>query len=424
MFRNLRVTVFPSTMIYCLVLVFVLGAIPAGIIIGTDALDKLTLGVSHDSVNHAYRWTLYSCCFMLVLSFILGIRNNMRRYAQRPLLVVSELRYKKLWWITACISAGLSLWMFVQCGFRIPILESFNLSYAEALVLRQNYEILVNQNVFTLQLYGLAGLNYVIAATGIHRYRWLYIGASICNILLICSFGLAKSPIANVLLIIILFYSLMKPMTINLSKLIVIPLAVGCLLYPWYWVSGLGENTEKNTLRLIAERIFVGQWAALPYYFEQFDDLRLPYSSVLPPYIKRLLNDVDYMEMLEEQPSRYVMRAIIGDAAVDQGGAGAATSFFIGEAFALGGYPLVIIGSIMVVIELWLLSIAFFLIRKTAVSSYIYAFMLFKFCMGLISGFSAFVFSGFTILLFSIVVYAMAVQARHWRHQPLVREMI
>ena len=88
MFRNLRVTVFPSTMIYCLVLVFVLGAIPASMIIGTDALDELTLGVSHDSVNHAYRWTLYSCCFMLVLSFILGIRNNMRRYAQRPLLVV------------------------------------------------------------------------------------------------------------------------------------------------------------------------------------------------------------------------------------------------------------------------------------------------------------------------------------------------
>jgi hypothetical protein len=283
-------------------------------------------------------------------------------------------------------------------------------------MLRQSFEFLINQNVFTFQLYVLAGLNYAIAATGINRYRRLYIGASLFNILLICSFALAKSPIANVCLIICLFYSLVRPFTINLFKLIAIPVTVVCLLFPMYWATGIGRTTEKNTLIMISERIFFGQWAALPYYFELFDDLRLPYSSVLPPYIKSHLYGVDKMEMLEQVPARYVMRAIIGDDAVDEGGPGVASSFFIGEAYALGGYPAVIAGCVLVVSELWLLSMAFLHFRKTVVSSYIYAFMIFKFCMGLVSGISAFVLSGFTIILFIIISYAMALQAQHGHH--------
>jgi hypothetical protein len=418
MFRKLRVTVFSSTIICIFALVFILSAIPASMVVGTEVLDALTHGVDHDSVIDAYWWTLYSCCLMLVLSIILGIWNKMHKYAQRPLVVVSELRYEKLWWITISISLCLTLWMFAKCGFRIPIVESINIGYAEAMILRKSYEILINQNVFTLQLYGLAGLNLAIALTGINRHRRLYIGASICNILLICSFSLAKSPIANVFLIMILFYSLVRPIVINLSKLIIIPLTAVCLLLPGYWVSGITENVGKNPLLLITERIVVGQWAALPYYFKQFDDAQMSYSSVLPPYVKRLLDDdTDNMKMLEQPPSRYVMRAIIGDAGVDEGGAGVATAFFIGEAFALGGYSLVIVGCFLVVVELWLLSKAYLHFRKTVVSSYIYAFMLFKFCMGLVSGISAFVLSGFTIVLYFIVIYAMAVSTcnqRHW----------
>jgi hypothetical protein len=172
MFRKLRVTVFSSTIICIFALVFILSAIPASMVVGTEVLDALTHGVDHDSVIDAYWWTLYSCCLMLVLSIILGIWNKMHKYAQRPLVVVSELRYEKLWWITISISLCLTLWMFAKCGFRIPIVESINIGYAEAMILRKSYEILINQNVFTLQLYGLAGLNLAIAlttSTAIHR---------------------------------------------------------------------------------------------------------------------------------------------------------------------------------------------------------------------------------------------------------------
>lgn len=399
---------YPWTIIYLFVALFALGSVPALYVLGTEGLGGLLLGaIDKNLILQAYVWTIFTCLILLLFAHVTGVQINMRAYIRRDMQEKPEKYYLRLWKITLAVSLMMTGWMFGRTGCRIPILESLGLDFITAAQLRQTYETVINQNIFNLHLYGVGVFNCVIALYGIKTRRSLFLTVSFVQLFFICAFSLAKSPVVNVLLILMIFYALVKP--ISMRNFVAIPVIFLLVIFPWYAISGIGENTGQSFIQLVAERIFLGQWAALPFYFDIFRDSSPSVCSVLPPYLNFVLSGYGFE--WGQSPSRLAMRAIVGDAVVDGGGAGVATTFFIGEAYALGGILGIVLAIGLVAIQIWFLAYLFLHLRKNIFTVYLYAFMLFKFCMGMISGVSAFMLSGFTFVLGAITLFVFGAQA-------------
>jgi len=397
----LRYGLYPWTIVYLIVAVFSLGALPATYVLGTEGFYRILQSIDNDYIFNAYVWTVLSCLLLYFLFAVSGGQKNLKAFVLKTIELKSQDYYRRLWMITFILSMLITGWMFFKTGYRLPIREALGLDFVASMQLRQAYETQLNQSIFNIQLYGLGIFNCAIVMFGLKRRRLWYSMLSAVNIVLICAFSLAKSPIANFLLIMAILYTLVKP--IPFTRVILIPVLFISLVWPLYTVSGILENMEQTFISAVAERILYGQWISLPFYFEIFRDISQPYGSVLPPYVQSACMGHGYE--WGESPSRMVMREIVGDVAVDQGGAGVATTFFIGEAYALGGAAGIIGAILLVAFEAWLLSFLFLKIKKTIFSTFLLAFMLFKLCIGIISGISVFVLSGFTFVLFALAVW-------------------
>jgi hypothetical protein len=146
----------------------------------------------------------------------------------------------------------------------------------------------------------------------------------------------------------------------------------------------------------ITKRIFYGQISDLPHYFELFSKYKISFSALLPPYMANLFG----IEGIKSA-SRLVMEST-NPAAVSQDIAGVANSFFVGEAYAVGGYTGVILSPFLVMANLAFFVYLFSGLKKNIFFIFLFAWFLFKTFEGIFGGISYFTFSGLHIILLSL----------------------
>jgi hypothetical protein len=73
-------------------------------------------------------------------------------------------------------------------------------------------------------------------------------------------------------------------------------------------------------------------------------------------------------------------------------------------------------------VEIWMMTFVFKHLAKTPASVFLYSWFIYKICMGLVTGVSAFLVSSFTLTLFSLFTLVMLVRINRvvtdLRHTP------
>ena len=135
------------------------------------------------------------------------------------------------------------------------------------------------------------------------------------------TFTLAKAPIAVTLLEILIVAMIHKPIRFPIGVLLLAVASIGTLFF-----LTSGDRSFQNTISGMTYRIFLGEFSDLATYFEVFKDNRASPLSILPPYLKSLFG----VSLLS--PSKLL--SLPGNEVLT---VGMANSFFVGEAYAVGG---------------------------------------------------------------------------------------
>lgn len=382
------------------VVLFALNAVgaPIGLYVDRDGFQQYMRGLRDQEVMRAYLWTVYACLASGALYFLLGIHRQVREYQERPMSAYTEEGYRSFWFMTfvgGIIASGL---LFVQAGFRVPLLDALGADYYTFSVLRTEYTQAINQVFFNVTLYWLVTANIVVAWFHMRGDHVAYRALSVALLFVVGTFTLARSPLALAFMI-VLNYRLLswkvpwRPLLTAVASMLVV-------MYAVHAVAGT-PGGHKSMTHYLGSRIFYGQWASVPYYFSMFERHPAPLSAVLPPFLQ------DGPEGgLETTPARMVMRTI-APGAIEEGGAGVASGFFIGEAYAVAGELGVLLAPVLVMGQVWLIVRCFQSLGKTTLNMFLFSWFLFKVLMGMIVGFSAFLFSSLQAMVVLLLYWVL-----------------
>jgi hypothetical protein len=361
-----------------------------------------------EDILYAYGWTLYGVLALVALSLVLGTVGAMKRYQRRPLeLPAPQVVATWWWWITGFGWIAVFV-MFVQAGFTVPWLQVRGanfLDYADSSVMRSYFERRISPVLFNFNLLVFAAGSVILAFFCLRRRTFFHRFAALLLFAASASFSLAKSQLAAALFVILLFVSTtrrLRPTTV---------LAVGLVLFvcilPFYFLLAYA-TTVTEAVDQLGARVIYGQWAGLPYYFMLFDQKPQSAVSALPPYVQRIFG------VSAESPGRKVMLFQEPQAAMT-GVAGNVPTFYVGEAFAIGGVIGALLAPMVVAFEAWLLIACFGRLPKTPFTVLLFSWFMYKLTIGIADGFSAFLLSSFTV---GLVLLAMVVVAREGARIP------
>src|SRR5262245_26288343 len=85
---------------------------------------RLDTQVPDRFIRTAYFATLYACAMLAILYFALRIPKHIRAYQEKPLEAMSETRALELWVATFVGGAACAIVLWVQAGFRIPVVTA------------------------------------------------------------------------------------------------------------------------------------------------------------------------------------------------------------------------------------------------------------------------------------------------------------
>jgi hypothetical protein len=397
--RVSRWNISPMFPVWSLLVVMGVIGVPIGYCCDDMGVFKLfARGLSDAVILEAYRWTLYACVALVGLYHLLGIAKQVKAYQRRPMLDLSQARYRRLWnW--SFVGTLLSiLVMFVQAGFTVPLAQTTGLDYLEYALYRTEVATSVNQTLFNAALYLVATPNLVLAWFCLTDHKWRYRILSTAALIAVGAFTLARSPVALAGLIVMNFIILAKPAS---PKLLFWAGTVSLVvLLGTHLITG-DPAGYVSIYWYLAARVIYGEWMGLPYFFVMFRDHPAPFASLLPPNFQALIGQQ------HDAPARLVMAAIVPEA-VAEGSAGVASSFFIGDAYALAGNLGIVIAPLLVMLQLWAMVWCFRSLPKSPLTVFLFAWFLFRMLMGLLSGFSAFVLSGLQFAVIAIIYWAIA----------------
>lgn len=378
----------PIWLVSAMVVLFAVAGVPfAHLVDGEGWFFHMTKNVDSSYVWRAYAATLYACAVLVLLYRALGTHLAMRRYLERREDEHPERFHSFLWIGTLAASAALSAGMLVQSGGTIPLLSARGLSFADVAVLRSEFSSTFHPVAYYGNLFGCAPLALGIALLHLKQRKAAAVTISLANLVFVSSFSLAKSHVAQALFLVLLLVATLR--SVPIRHLVYFALCAMTISIPWYIVTSIHQELPLSGL--VLGRIY-GQWTGLPYFFEVFETSSVQVSSLLPPYLGR-------DPLVDESAARLVMRVLVGDSQVDGRQAGEAVTFFIGEAFAVGGLWGVACAPFIVGLELHLIALCVSRWRKNLLTAYVYAWFMLKLMLGLLSGFSAFLISSFTITL-------------------------
>jgi hypothetical protein len=340
----------------------------------------------------AWVCTAYAFAVMAVLYRFLRLGKAMTWQAHRPPLQLSRRAYIGLWCATFLL-AGLCLGIVLyQAGGRHPLLEVDPAAEAVDVALRrQEIAQAINRNILNVGLVIAMPLNLLLA-TWFLRNR-LFIVASIILYVALGTFPLEKAPLAVSLLNLFFFRMLWRPFTLRQSwQMAVYGLGVLGVVVSMYWATRY-VNTPQEAGQRVYDRVIYGTISDLPYYFEVFADERIKPTTVLPPYVRY------FVDGMQDPPACRRVIEYSQPWAVAAGYAGVANSFFVGEAFALGGYPLVLLSPFLVMANIWVVVRFFRGLPKTPLTTYGQSLLLFLLFADLFLGIGSYIFSAIHVLL-------------------------
>jgi hypothetical protein len=219
-------------------------------------------------------------------------------------------------------------------------------------------------------------------------------------------FPLEKGPLAVSIVSFVFFRLLWKPVTRRQSwqlagfGALFLTVVIG-MSYATKYVSTPQQAGEKLFGRLV-----YGTISDLPYYFEVFETERHPATTILPPYVRR------FVDGMQEPPASRRVVEYSQPGRVRAGYAGVANSFYVGEAYAVGGYPLVMLSPFLVMLNLLLVTRLFRSVQKNLLTTYGQSLILFVFFVYQFAGIGGFVFSLPQVLLIGYFVIRFLARLR------------
>lgn len=400
--------------------VFALLGVPFAYLLDHDGIMfALVSRVEERFVFEAYAWTCVA--FLIVSVVVIGLRvhKNENVFLSKPMPKKSQRYYDVAWLGILAMSLIATSVLFVSAGYSIPL---FDLASNPAIYLLQRTEARanINQNLLNINLLFLCPLSVCIAAFFLARRRAVKLAISIANILLVAGFSLAKSPVAMAFFIIVIFYSCMKP--IKIMKLARYGVLLIAIMVPLFLAADPGRGTwgaNRNVMEIVGGRIFYGQWAGLPYFFDIYENKRAPLGTLLPPYLQ-VGDGGRWSYKGEEAPARQAIRGVTGYKDLEASGVGVAVTFFIGEAYAVWGYSGIIVASLVVGLQIYFMTLIFSVWPRTIWSMFLYSWFVYKIGIGVTTGFSAFLFSSAAYLLFFLLIITVLTFAHRNSRSPVV----
>jgi hypothetical protein len=336
--------------------------------------------------------TAYAFAVMAFLYRFLRFKPVMDWQAARPAQPLTQRTYLGLWWLTwglALVCLGIVVF---QVGGKMPIFEVQRAGSAVDVALRRaEIAQLIDRRVLNVGLIILMPLNVLIAFSFL-RSR-VYGVLSVLLYVALGVFPLEKGPLAVSIVSFLFFRLLWKPVTRRQTwhlagyAALFLTVVIG-MSYATKYVETPQQVGEKLFGRLV-----YGTISDLPYYFEVFETERHRATTNLPPSGRRFVAG-----MAEPPASRRVLEKS-QPGRVRAGYAGVANSFYVGEAYAVGGYPLVLLSPFLVMVNLLFVTRLFRSVQKNLLTTYGQSLILFVFFVYQFAGIGGFVFSLPQVLL-------------------------
>ncbi|MEO0423450.1 MAG: hypothetical protein AAF184_14015 [Pseudomonadota bacterium] len=363
----------------------------------------LTARVDDKYVMRAYMWTCIAVVIVIGVSVGLGAHRNQRAFLAKPVQHFSQQTYHLVWGGTIAVSLLLTGLAWRSNGYTVPLLQLLA-DPVRYLFLRTEARENISQVLLNANLLFLCSLSLVLAAFFLKRNKRLKLLITVLNLLLVGSFTLAKSPIAKVVVITLIFFSCMRPIRVaTLAKfgavfiLAVLPLFIVA-------EAGLGSWAKDRTLtQTLASRVLYGQWAALPFFFEIYEKKRASLGTLQPTYLAGSKAE-RWSYRGEEAPARQAMRLVTGYRDLESAGVGVAVTFFIGDAYGVFGYPGIVMAAVVVGLEILLLTLVLLHWPRNVLTMFLFTWFCFKFATSAITGFSGFMFGSATYLLLLLAI--------------------
>jgi len=348
--------------------------------------------VDKEYMIRSYLWSIYAVGIFAVSYFFTGSHKLVKQYQKRQVVFYSKSYLTKVWLISFAAGLVITLILLVQNDFVVPGFAAFGRSYREFLEIRMATQSRINVNLLNLGTSLFLVLSLSIALFFIKRPTIILL--TIGQAVLLCAFSLEKATISDVVFSLMIFYFLYKrPSLMILFKGMIIFICAICLMYI---LSKTATSIEVMALAIF-RRIIYGQFLALPFYFASFAGQKMGYFPLLPPYVQNLFGGI------ENSPARVVMENYINPQGVIEGIAGVASTFFIGDAYAVCGNLGIIIAPFLVSFNFFITIALFSRLKKSIWNIFIYSYLFNKLQYGLFGSISAFVLSGFHIIFIAFI---------------------
>lgn len=359
---------------------------------GAGYLAQQTERVGMEAVMRAYQWTLYSAVVLTLMFYLTGIRRRIVAYQQRPEVVFSRRTYLRAW--TACFVGGAvcTLLLFAQSHYRHPGVTAMGLGSLDFAVLRIQTHAAINMNVYNLGLNICASAAVIIAVFYLKSFSRIVLALGLFVVL--GTFSLAKAALGGAILAWLFFYLTVKrPSLMAVGFMAAMIIAV----VAWMHVVSQAVSPDHSLRALMATRVFYGQFADLPYYFDYFAARRVSLAALLPPYV------LHGMGLEEVASAAQLVMEYTNPSDVEVGAAGVANTLFLGEAYAWGGFWGVALAPFWIGAHFWAVTALFARLPKNLWTAFALAYLYHRMANAVIGGFSYFIFSGIHVMLLFIV---------------------
>lgn len=356
----------------------------------SETFQYLLGGNTIAAVIEAYLWMVYS---LLVLGYFYWryAKTDIERYTELPIGMESQAEYLRYWQVCAGGMLACIGLLFYQNGFTHPLLSALSLSPQQYAYARIALYYKLNPALFSAGQYILSPLALVLA----FRLQKGYLPRIITAALFVTlgTFSLAKAPMAVTIIEAFVISMLIKPIRTPFKILALVVAATGLMFF-----LTSGNHDPMEAMAGMARRVFLGEFADLPSYFRVFRDNPAPLASILPPYVQSLVG-------LELPPPSKLLY-MHGQDSSQLLLVGMANTFFIGEAYAVGGIAAVVAAPFIAAATMVIVVKYFSAQPKNAINTTIFGLLAFKLLAGLFSGISTYVFSSIHILLALHFVYS------------------
>jgi len=337
----------------------------------------------------AYVWLLYGC-LILALLYALFLSATLRKYDARPLVTWSEHNYGACWAVAVVGTLACGWILSMQLGYQHPVATFYDLGWRDLNIKRAEIARTINLGIFSLGLNVFCAAATVIAIAFFRR--WWVMLVTLAVIAWFVTLNFQKAPVGYLILEVLVIGLLLGIWSL---RGVFTGLTVAALAFAGIFAFSLKSWDVGYVAETLIIRVFLGEFADLPSYFEVFRDNPAPLASLLPAYVK------SWLAISADAPGRIIMQ-VTGPAENANLG-GTANSFFVGEGYAVMGTFGAVISPFLVFANLFVVARVFSLLKKDFLNTFVFGFLTFKFLVGLFSGISIYLISSAQIVFLGYV---------------------